>query len=353
MLSPWIAQYAGPSGGTGTLRGYDFFQPTRSTGNTDTRGPQFQSVENFELGFTSVIGDKLRISADLYSYVNTGFTQFTTVGDTYALDNSDVPGDLAAAVVSDATVYVTNAITAVTTQTYQGVAAQFGLPFSVVASGALAAQGVPALQTAIAGGVAQTLGGINQAMQGGGQGFVDQLGPLFGAIGAVESSLMPTGDGTTHITAGYRTQGDAKRSHFGGDFSADYFANPDLRIWANASWLSQNEWIPGDDNDDDLPFTSYLNAPAWKFRLGMDYTPASGINFAVSFQHDDKFMSSQAFWSGLVETKNLVDMSIGYKFSPNFRLDISGTNITDSAYRTFPNLPQIRRRVLGKVTFNF
>jgi len=353
LLSPWIAQYAGPSGGTGTLRGYDYFQPTRSTGNTDTRGPQFQSVENFELGFTSVIGDKLRISADLYSYVNTGFTQFTTVGDTYALDGSDVPGDLAAAVVSDATAYVTNAITAVTTQTYQGVAAQFGLPFSVVASGALAAQGVPALQTAIAGGVAQTLGGINQAMQGGGQGFVDQLGPLFGAIGAVESSLMPTGDGTTHITAGYRTQGDAKRSHFGGDFSADYFANPDLRIWANASWLSQNEWIPGDDNDDDLPFTSYLNAPAWKFRLGMDYTPASGINFAVSFQHDDKFMSSQAFWSGLVETKNLVDMSIGYKFSPNFRLDISGTNITDSAYRTFPNLPQIRRRVLGKVTFNF
>ena len=124
-------------------------------------------------------------------------------------------------------------------------------------------------------------------------------------------------------------------------------------MWANASWLSQNEWIPGDDNDDDLPFTSYLNAPAWKFRLGVDYTPASGINFAVSFQHDDKFMSSQAFWSGLVETKNLVDMSIGYKFSPNFRFDISGTNITDSAYRTFPNLPQIRRRVLGKVTFNF
>ena len=353
LLTPFFANYAGPAGGTGTLNGYDLFQPTRSTGNTDTKGPRFSSVENFEIGFTSVIGDKLKVSADLYSYVTTGFTQFTTVGDAYALVGSNIPEDLGAAVAADATAYVTSTLTAVTTQTYQGLAAQLGLPFEVVASGALAANGIPSLQASIAGGVAQTLGGINGAFQAGGQGFVAQLGPLFGAIGAVESSLMPQGDGITHIPAGYRTQGDAKRSHWGGDFSMDYFANPDVRLWANASWLSQNEWIPGDDNDDDLPFTSYLNAPAWKFRLGVDYTPASGINFAVSFQHDDKFMSSQAFWSGLVETKNLVDMSIGYKFSPNFRFDISGTNITDSAYRTFPNLPQIRRRVLGKVTFNF
>ena len=106
--------------------------------------------------------------------------------------------------------FVTGALTAVTTQTYQGVAAQLGLPFSVVASGALAAQGVPALQTAIAGGVAQTLGGINGAFQAGGQGFVNQLGPLFGAIGAVESNRVPQGDGITHITTGYITQGDAQ-----------------------------------------------------------------------------------------------------------------------------------------------
>ena len=49
--------------------------------------------------------------------------------------------------------------------------------------------------------------------------------------------------------------------------SLDYFANADLRLWANASWLSQNEWIPGEDNDDDLFNTSYLNAPLWKYRM--------------------------------------------------------------------------------------
>jgi len=353
LLTPWIAQYAGPSGGSGILSPYDLFEPTQTTGNRNTRTGRFSSVENFELGVTSVIGDKLRISADIYSYKNTGFTNFSAIGDAYALVGSDIPGDLGAAVAADATAYVTGALTAVTTQTYQGLAAQLGLPFSVVASGALAAQGVPSLEASIAGGVAQTLGGINGAFQAGGQGFVGQLGPLFGAIGAVESDRVPQGDGITHITTGYITQGDAQRSHFGGDFSMDYFANSDLRLWANASWLSQNEWIPGEDNDDGLLSTSYLNAPMWKFRIGADYAPLTGFNFAISYQHDDKFRSVQGFWNGMVETKNLVDASVGYRFSPNLRFDISATNLTDNPYKTYPNLPTIRRRVLGKLTFNF
>ena len=353
LLTPFFANYAGPQGGSGILSAYDPFDPSQTTGNRNTRTGRFSSVENFELGFSSVIGKKLKISADIYSYVNTGFTNFNAIGDVYALVGSDIPGDLGAAVAADATAYVTGALTAVTTQTYQGLAAQFGLPFSVVASGALAAQGVPALQTAIAGGVAQTLGGINGAFQAGGQGFVAQLGPLFGAIGAVESDRVPQGDGITHITTGYITQGDAKRSHFGGDISMDYFANADLRIWANASWLSQNEWIPGEDNDDDLLNSSYLNVPAWKWRMGVDYTPITGLQFGMSFQHDDKFRSVQGFWNGMVETKNLLDMTVGYRFSPGLRFDVSATNLTDTAYKTYPNLPTIRRRVLGKLTFNF
>jgi len=353
LLTPFFASYMGPSGGSGILAPYDLFEPTQTTGNRNTRTGRFSSVENFELGFTSVIGKKLKISADIYSYVNTGFTNFSAIGDAYALVGSDIPGDLGAAVAADATAYVTGAITAVTTQTYQGLAAQLGLPYSVVASGALAGAGVPSLDASIAGGVAQTLGGINSAFNAGGQGFVGLLGPLFGAIGAVESDRVPQGDGITHITTGYITQGDAKRSHFGGDLSMDYFANSDLRLWANASWLSQNEWIPGEDNDDDLLNTSYLNAPMWKYRMGMDYTPLSGINFSVSFQHDDKFRSVQGFWNGMVEAKNLIDMSIGYRFSPGMRFDVSATNLTDNPYKTYPNLPTIRRRVLGKLTLNF
>ena len=45
LLTPWIAQYAGPSGGSGILSPYDPFEPTQTTGNRDTTtGAAFSSV---------------------------------------------------------------------------------------------------------------------------------------------------------------------------------------------------------------------------------------------------------------------------------------------------------------------
>ena len=353
LLTPFFATYQGPSGGTGSLNPYNLFNGEAMPSSDDTYGARFGSVSNFELGWTGVIGDRLKLSADIYTYENKGFTYFQAIGQTFALVGSDIPNDLAAAVMADVTPYATAVLTQVTTATYQGLAAQLGLPFSVVASGALAGAGIPSLANSIAGGVAQTVGGVGSAFNLGGQGFVGQLGPLFAALGTVESSAVPQGDGVTHIPAGYRTYGDATRSHWGGDVSMDYFVNSDVRLWANASWLSQNEWVPGEDDDDDLPYYSSLNAPQFKWRLGMDYTPPSGFNMSVAFLHDDKFWTEQGFFTGMVETKNLIDLNLGYKFSPNMRLDVSAQNLTNNPYSAFPNMPLIKRRVIGKVTFNF
>ena len=353
LLTPFFATYQGPSGGTGSLNPYNLFNGDSMPSSDDTYGARFGSVSNFELGWTGVIGDRLKLSADIYTYENKGFTYFQAIGQTFALVGSDIPNDLAAAVMADVTPYATAVLTQVTTQTYQGLAAAYGYPFSVVASGALAAAGIPSLASSIAGGVAQTVGGVGGAFQAGGQGFVGQLGPLFAALGTVESSAVPQGDGVTHIPAGYRTYGDATRSHWGGDISMDYFVNSDVRLWANASWLSQNEWTPGEDDDDDLPYYSSLNAPKFKWRLGMDYTPPSGFNMAVSFMHDDKFWTEQGFFTGMVETKNLIDLNLGYRFSQAMRFDISAQNLGNTPYSAFPNMPLIKRRVIGKVTYNF
>ena len=353
LLAPFFATYQGPSGGSGTLSPYNLFNGLPMPSSDDTYGARFGSVSNFELGWTGVIGDKLKLSADIYTYENKGFTYFQAIGQTFALVGSDIPNDLAAAVMADITPYATAVLTQVTTAAYQGIAAAYGYPFSVVASGALAAAGIPSLASSIAGGVAQTVGGVGGAFTAGGQGFVGQLGPLFAALGTVESSAVPGNDGVTHIPAGYRTYGDATRSHWGGDVSMDYFVNSDVRLWANTSWLSQNEWTPGEDDDDDLPYYSSLNTPKFKWRLGMDYTPPSGFNMAVSFMHDDKFHSEQGFFTGTVETKNLIDLNVGYKFSRNMRFDISAQNLGNTPYSAFPNMPLIKRRVIGKVTYNF
>ena len=353
LLAPFFATYQGPSGGTGTLSPYNLFNGLPMPSSDDTYGARFGSVSNFELGWTGVIGDRLKLSADIYTYENKGFTYFQAIGQTFALVGSDIPNDLASAVMADITPYATAVLTQVTTAAYQGLAAAYGYPFSVVASGALAAAGIPSLANSIAGAVAQTVGGVGGAFTLGGQGFVGQLGPLFAALGTVESSAVPANDGVTHIPAGYRTYGDAIRSHWGGDVSMDYFVNSDVRLWANASWLSQNEWTPGEDDDDDLPYYSSLNAPKFKWRLGMDYAPPSGFNMSFAFMHDDKFYSEQGFFTGMVETKNLIDLNMGYKFSPNMRFDISAQNLTNNPYSAFPNMPLIKRRVIGKVTYNF
>ena len=130
-MTPFFASYAGPQGGSGILSPYDPFDPSQTTGNRNTRTGRFSSVENFELGVTSFIGKKLRVSADLYSYVNTGFTNFNAIGDVYALVGSNIPGDLGAAVAADATAYVcySSINCCYSSQTYQGLAAQLGLPY--------------------------------------------------------------------------------------------------------------------------------------------------------------------------------------------------------------------------------
>ena len=45
------------------------------------------------------------------------------------------------------------------------------------------------------------------------------------------------------------------------------------------------------------------------------------------------------------ETKNLIDASIGYRFSPKLDFDISATNSTDNKYRTYPNLLYIQKYI--------
>ena len=90
----------------------------------------------------------------------------------------------------------------------------------------------------------------------------------------------------------------------------------------------------------------------WKYRLGMKYTGQNGFRTSVSFQHDDSFDSNQGMFSGVVQEKNLFDVSVGRKFG-KIQVDLAGRNIFDQKYRAFPGMPIIGRQVLLKANFNF
>ena len=360
-----------PSGSFGSLTPYNVFNGQEMPELVGTGPAEIGRLKSWEVGYKGMISDKLALSVDLYTYERSGFTQFTAIGPTYRLGGtSSFPAEFGSLVAGDllSDPMINGAITgAVTAQVQAGVEAQYaanGIPQAYWATGLPAnalfpgSPAVPSVATATAaaagpyvqGAISQATALVAGAFGMGAQGFLSAINPA--AFGIVETDRVPV-DNMSHISAGYRRYGDATRSHLGSDIALEYFATDELTWWANASLLSQNVWIPGQANDDDLPFSSYLNAPKFKYRLGMNYNGDNGIRFGLAYQHDDSFESDQGFFAGTVQEKDLLDANIGYKFSNGMSLDLSGTNIGDLRYRAFPGMPIIGRRVLLKATYNF
>ena len=337
VVQNFFNTYAGGTGGTGQLVGYNLFNGEPMNELTPTGRSAVETLNSFEIGYKGLIANKLSLAIDVYTYERKGFTQFTAIGPTYNLVGADFANDLGAQVAADF------ASSPGVIADMEAFYASQGWPLT-----GIPAFGIPSSSDAIAG-LAGAAGG---AFAQGGAGFDAQIAPLYPIIGTVETTAVPQGDGLMHIPAGYRRFDGATRSHVGADMSMEYFLNDNVTLWLNSSWLSQNEWIPGESNDDGLPFSSYLNAPKFKYRAGVQYSKDK-VRGSLAFQHDDSFNSNQGFFSGEVQEKNLFDVNIGYNVSDNLKLDLSATNVLDQKYRAFPTMPVIGRRTVLKLTFDY
>lgn len=377
LIQNFFSTYV-PGGAAGTIEGYNIANGSPMPTAIGSRSAILGTTTSWELGYKGLLGDKFALGIDVYTFARTGSTQFTAIGPTFRLNGGEaIPAALGAQVASDfandptISAAITQAVTAgVNAQVQAGVEAQYtangipqalwetgapegalfpGSPAIAPVSAAVAATAAPLIAPAIAAANQEVAGLVGGAFIQGGQGYLAAINP--DVIGAIESQRVPQGDGITHIPYGYRIFDNSTRSHVGADLSLEYFASDKLTLWGNSSWLSQNEWNPGEDNDDDLPFQDFLNAPRFKFRLGMDYMVRDGFQFSLAFQHDDEFNSNQGFYAGTVQAKNLVDASIGYKLSDGIKLDLSSTNLFNQKYRAFPNMPVIGRRVNLRAVF--
>lgn len=337
VVQNFFNTYTGGTGGTGQLVGYNLFNGEPMNELVGTGRSAIETLNSFEIGYKGLIANKLSVALDVYTYERKGFTQFTAIGPTFNLVGADFANDLGAQVAADF------ASSPGVTADMEAFYASQGWPLT-----GIPAFGIPSSSDAIAGLAAASGGAFAQ----GGAGFDAQISPLYPIIGTVETTSVPQGDGLMHIPAGYRRFDGATRSHFGADLAMEYFLNDDVTLWLNTSWLSQTEWIPGESNDDGLPFSSYLNAPKFKYRAGVQYAKDK-VRGAIAFQHDDSFNSNQGFFSGEVQEKNLFDVNIGYNVSDNLKLDLSATNVLDQKYRAFPNMPVIGRRTVLKLTFDY
>jgi len=337
VVQNFFSTYAGGTGGTGQLVGYNLFNGEPMNDLVGTGRSQIETLNSFELGYKGLIANKLSIALDVYTYERKGFTQFTAIGPTFNLVGADFANDLGAQVGADF------ASSPGVTADVEAIYAAQGWPLS-----GIPAFGIPSSAATIAGLAAASGGAFAQ----GGAGFDAQVSGLYPIIGTVETTSVPQGDGLMHIPAGYRRFDDATRSHVGADLAMEYFLNDDVTLWLNTSWVSQNEWIPGESNDDGLPFSSYLNSPKMKYRAGLQYSKDK-VRGAIAYQHDDAFYANQGLFSGDVQEKNLFDVNVGYSVSENLKLDLSATNVLDQKYRAFPNMPVIGRRTVLKLTFDY
>jgi iron complex outermembrane receptor protein len=337
VVQNFFSTYAGGTGGTGQLVGYNLFNGEPMDDLVGTGRSQIETLNSFELGYKGLIANKLSVSLDVYTYERKGFTQITAIGPTFNLVGADFANDLGAQVGADF------ASSPGVTADVEAIYAAQGWPLS-----GIPAFGIPSSAATIAGLAAASGGAFAQ----GGAGFDAQISPLYSIIGTVETTSVPQGDGLMHIPAGYRRFDGATRSHVGADLAMEYFLNDEVTLWFNTSWVSQNEWIPGESNDDGLPFSSYLNSPKMKYRVGAQYSKDK-VRAAVAYQHDDAFYANQGLFSGDVQEKNLFDVNVGYNVSDNLKLDLSATNVFDQEYRAFPNMPVIGRRTVLKLTFDY
>ncbi len=324
--------------------GYNLFDGT-PLGIQDAPISAISTGDQIEVGYKGLINNKLGVSLDFYSITQKNNSQFTAISPAYKILNldTDLPGDLGAAVSGAAGPQLEAAFLAA------------GLPQGQV--------------DAILAGILPVIGG---AYTQGGDAFLNTPNPAFGGItflqllGALPfHATVPTdqspANGVNHLAAGYRTFDE--RTFFGADLGLEYYISDDLSAFFNYSWVNKITFmqsVVGNEGAGELP--TYLNIPKNKFRLGLTYAPELGLRGSLSFQHDDAYVANAGQFSTddpstpeveKTDPRNLVDAALGYKFDFGLSIDASASNLLNNKYRYLPNMPEIGRRAMIKLTYDF
>ena len=319
-LVPAVQQFFStyvPGGFTGSFVGVNAFDGTILNTLTPTTEGAIGSSKTYEVGYKGLFGDKFSAALDVYRVTTNGSVDFTQVAPLITLQGADIPNDLGAQVGADFNNFL------------------LSLGLDAATAGAL---------SGLVGG------GFNQ----GGAGFVAAVpAPLLSSIfGAVETNQVPQDDGIVHVPAGYRYF-NSESSRWGADLGLEYYVSDNFSIIANYSWLDETEFEVDQNDGTGTTFQAFLNTPKNKYRIGYSYTNELGWRSNMTYQHDDAFNSNNGQYSGRAQKKDLVDAGVGYKFDNGLAFDITATNLFDSEYRAFPNMPKIGRRVMGKITYDF
>ena len=264
-----------------------------------------QSETHYELGYKGMLSDNLTWSFNVYNAQKENFVSTVQLSPLVGLPTlaSDLAGTL------------TPFFTASFTPTYGPV---YGAYFATVLANQYAG---------VAGMVAAA-----------------------GALGVIESDQAPEG-GEPSIMMGYKNFG--KVNYWGFETGMKWIANDNLSLYGNYSAVSQTTFEKEDLGDLTQTGTWSLNHAAHRVKAGMEYDSGK-FNFGMAYKYDGGFEANMgAFYSGKVDSRNLVDANLGFDINKKTSVGLNIINLMDTEYSIFPNMAQLGRQVILSLKHDF
>lgn len=139
--------------------------------------------------------------------------------------------------------------------------------------------------------------------------------------------------------------------YWGIDFSVKYVVNRNISLFGNYSYLSKNYF------EDLAGFGDLsLNAPQHKGSLGLRFSELhTGLSGELRYRYVDGYRVKSAIYKGVIDSYNLVDVSITYPFTfaEGLSLTISAKNILNYKHREFIQAAELGRLVTARLAYGF
>ncbi len=152
----------------------------------------------------------------------------------------------------------------------------------------------------------------------------------------------------------YRNFGRIK--YWGLDASMQFYVNDRVRVFANASYISDDFFDHTELGEDNPDLSLSLNAPTVKVKGGFSYNARNGFTFGASGRYVNEFYVSSGPYNGDVPAFFLLDLNFGYDLSKSFnglRFDLSVQNALNNEHREFIGAPKLGRLVMARTTLTF
>lgn len=258
--------------------------------------------ETIELGWTGILAQRLKISADVYRTKQNDFVSPLLVQTPLVLFNGQ-----------DVGAFITGPVVAALTQ--QLMAAGLPADQALAQAKAMAATLVPQL----AAGIAQV------------------------PIGVVSS---PEISGGSDVIVSYRNVGDM--TLWGADLALQWFLTDTWTLNGTYSHVSDDMF----EIEDGDPIA--LNAPTHKGSIGLAYRDVRrGFNAEARVRFNNAFEAVSAGFAGEVPSARIVDFNVGYQV-PNTAatLQMAVSNLFDAENRSFVGVPDIGRFAMFRVKYD-